>query len=250
MEEKDWYKHSESEIYKELKTSSDGLTTKEATSRLEKYGYNEIPKKKTDSFFKIMIKQLIDPIELLLVVAMMFSFLINEVVDGIAILFIIIVDLLMGTFQEWKANKNAEALSKLIEVKAKVLRDNEQVEIDSSKLTIGDIVLLESGTKISADLRLINSSNLTIDESILTGESISIAKDTDVIRKDAILAERTNMAYAGTNVLTGRATAVVVATGINTEIGKIANKVAQTKDTKSPLTIRMENFQSKLVCLS
>ncbi len=249
MEEKDWYKHSESEIYKELKTSSDGLTTKEATSRLEKYGYNEIPKKKTDSFFKIMIKQLIDPIELLLVVAMMFSFLINEAVDGIAILFIIIVDLLMGTFQEWKANKNAEALSKLIEVKAKVLRDNEQVEIDSSKLTIGDIVLLESGTKISADLRLINSSNLTIDESILTGESISIAKNTDVITKDAILAERTNMAYAGTNVLTGRATAVVVATGINTEIGKIANKVAQTKDTKSPLTIRMEKFSKQISML-
>ena len=249
MQEKEWYKQEQNEIYKELETSSLGLTTKEATKRLEKYGKNEISKKKPDSFFKIMIRQLIDPIELLLASAMIFSFIINEVIDGIAILFIILVDLLMGTFQEWKANKNAEALSKLIEVKAKVLRDGNVVEIDSINLTVGDIVLLESGTKISADLRLLETSNLTIDESILTGESLSIAKNAEVIEKDAILAERINMAYAGTSVLTGRATAVVVATASNTEIGKIAGKVANTKETKSPLTIRMEKFSKQISIL-
>ncbi len=249
MQEKDWYKKEQSEIYENLKTTHEGLSSKEANHRLEKYGKNEIPKKKSDSFFVIMIKQLMDPIELLLVAAMVFSFIINEVIDAVAILFIIVVDLLMGTFQEWKANKNAEALSKLIEVKAKALRDGKEVEIDSVNLVVGDIVLLESGTKISADLRLIESSNLTIDESILTGESLSVTKNTAIIENDTILAERVNMAYAGTSVLTGRATAVVVETAINTEIGKIAGKVAETKDTKSPLTIRMEKFSKQISML-
>ena len=249
MQDKDWYKKEQNEIYEILKTSHEGLTTKEVKHRLEKYGKNEIPKKKPDSFFLIMFKQLMDPIELLLVAAMGFSFMINEVIDGIAILFIIVVDLLMGTFQEWKANKNAEALSKLVEVKAKVLRDGKEVEVDSVDLVVGDIVLLESGTKISADLRIIESANLTIDESILTGESLSVAKNTDVITENAVLAERINMAYAGTSVLTGRAKAVVVETAINTEIGKIAGKVAETKDTKSPLTIRMEKFSKQISML-
>lgn len=249
MQEKKWYKQEQDEIYKFLKTSSKGLSSKEAQNRLDKYGKNEIPKKKPDSFFKIMFKQLLDPIELLLIVAMVFSFIINEVIDGTAILFIIIVDLLMGTFQEWKANKNAEALSKLIEVKSKVLRDEKEVEIDSADLTIGDIVLLESGTKISADLRLVDSANLTIDESILTGESTSVAKNTTAITNDVILSERINMAYAGTNVLTGRAKAIVVETASNTEIGKIAGKVANTKETKSPLTIRMETFSKQISLL-
>lgn len=249
MQEKLWYKKNENEIYEELKCTKEGLSSKEVKHRIEKYGRNEIPKKKPDSFFKIMFKQLMDPIELLLVAAMGFSFLINEIVDGIAILLIILIDLLMGTFQEWKANKNAEALSKLVEVKAKVLRDGKEVEIDSVDLVVGDIVLLESGTKISADLRLLESSNLTIDESILTGESLSVAKNTDVIEENAVLAERINMAYAGTSVLTGRAVAMVVETGINTEIGKIAGKVANTKETKSPLTIRMEKFSKQISML-
>ena len=249
MQEKLWYKKNENEIYEELKFTKEGLSSKEVKHRIEKYGRNEIPKKKPDSFFKIMFKQLMDPIELLLVAAMGFSFLINEIVDGIAILLIILIDLLMGTFQEWKANKNAEALSKLVEVKAKVLRDGKEIEIDSVDLVVGDIVLLESGTKISADLRLLESSNLTIDESILTGESLSVAKNTDVIEENAVLAERINMAYAGTSVLTGRAIAMVVETGINTEIGKIAGKVANTKETKSPLTIRMEKFSKQISML-
>lgn len=246
MQEKEWYKKEKEEIYEVLDTSNDGLTQKEAVKRLEKYGKNEIPKKKSDSFIKIMFRQLLDPIVLLLVVAMIFSFVINEVVDAIAIFFIIIIDLLMGTFQEWKANKNAEALSKLIEVKAKVLRDGKEQEIESINLVAGDIVLLESGTKISADLRILESENLTVDESVLTGESTSVSKRAGQIKEDTILAERFNMAYAGTSVLTGRAKAVVVETAIHTEVGKIAGKVANTKETKSPLTIRMETFSKQI----
>lgn len=246
MQENDWYKKEQIEIYNTLGTNEEGLSTNEALNRLEKYGKNEIPKKKEDSFLKILFRQLLDPIVLLLVVAMIFSFIINEVVDGVTIFFIIMIDLLMGAFQEWKANKNALALSKLIEVKAKVLRDGKEKEIESVNLVVGDIVLLESGTKISADLRLISSSNLTVDESILTGESISVLKDARAIKEDAILAERVNMVYAGTSVLTGRAKAVVVETAADTEIGKIAGSVANAKETKSPLTIRMETFSKQI----
>lgn len=249
MQEKVWYKEKTDDIYNSLDTKEDGLTFKQANERLLKYGKNELPKKKPDSFFKIFLKQLLDPIEILLIVAMLFSFIINEVVDGVAILFITIVDLLMGTIQEWNANRNALALSKLIEVKTKVIRDGKETELDAVNLTLGDVVLLDSGTKISADLRLIDSTNLTIDESILTGESISVSKNAKTITKDTILAERNNMAYAGTSVLTGRGKAIVVAVGSNTEIGKIANHVAEAKEEKSPLTIRMETFSKQISIL-
>ena len=249
MQEKVWYKENLDDIYNSLDAKEGGLTSKQANKRLLKYGKNELPKKKPDSFFKIFFKQLLDPIEILLIVAMLFSFVINEVVDGVAILFITIVDLLMGTIQEWNANRSALALSKLIEVKAKVIRDGKETELDAVNLTLGDIVLLDSGTKISADLRLIDSTNLTIDESILTGESISVSKNAKTITQDTILAERNNMAYAGTSVLTGRGKAIVVAVGSNTEIGKIANHVAEAKEEKSPLTIRMETFSKQISIL-
>ena len=120
--------------------------------------------------------------------------------------------------------------------------------IDSEDLVIGDIVLLESGNKISADLRVIESRNLTVDESILTGESINVLKNADIIEKNYSISDCKNMLFAGTSVITGRGVAIVCETAANTEIGKIADKVTKTDDTKSPLTIRMEKF-SKQICL-
>ena len=134
----------------------------------------------------------------------------------------------------------------MLKIKAKVIRDNKEKEIDAEDLVVGDIILLESGTKISADARLIDCYNLQVDESILTGESISITKNTNTLPEDTILAERKNMVYSGTSVMTGRAKAVVVAISINTEIGKIASVVAETKEEKSPLTIRMEKFSKQI----
>lgn len=246
MELKKWHSTKTSDTFEILKSSELGLSSKEVLLRQKQYGKNELPKKKNDSLIKIFFTQLLDPIVILLVIAMIFSFIIGEVIDAIAILFIITVDLILGTYQEWKANKNVEALTKLIEVKTEVLRDNEEQEIDASDLVVGDIVLLSSGNKISADLRLIETSNLAVDESILTGESTSVTKNSEVINKDVILAERRNMAYAGTNVLTGRAKGIVTAIGEHTEIGQIATKVNNTKDTASPLTIRMEKFSKQI----
>ena len=244
-----WHFKNEETLLKELNTKREGLTSNEASIRINKYGKNELPKKKTDSFLKIMFKQLIDPIVLLLVVAVIFSFIIGETVDAIAIIFIIMIDLLMGTWQEWKASKNAEALSNLIKVNVKVIRDNKEIEIDSSLLVKGDIVLVESGNKISADMRILDSYNLTVDESVLTGESIASEKHDGVIDEKTNLSDRDNMLYAGTSVLTGRGLALVCETSINTEIGKIAHEVNTRKETKSPLTIRMEKFSKQISLL-
>ena len=249
MQLKKWHSTEKEEVLEILKSSELGLDEKEVKLRQEKYGKNELPKGKTPSLLKIFIEQLLDPIVLLLVVAMIFSILIKENTDAIAIAFIILVDLILGTFQEWKANKNVEALKKLIEIRTKIIRSGKEIEVYSSDIVPGDIVLLSSGDKISADLRLIEVNNLTIDESVLTGESTSVSKISSAINKDVILAERKNMAYAGTSVLSGRGVGIVTATGLNTELGEIAQKVNTTKDTKSPLTIRMEKFSKQITFL-
>lgn len=249
MQLKKWHSTEKEEVLEILKSSELGLDEKEVKLRQEKYGKNELPKGKTPSLLKIFIEQLLDPIVLLLVVAMIFSILIKENIDSIAIAFIILVDLILGTFQEWKANKNVEALKKLIEIRTKIIRSGKEIEVYSSDIVPGDIVLLSSGDKISADLRLIEVNNLTIDESVLTGESTSVSKISSAINKDVILAERKNMAYAGTSVLSGRGVGIVTATGLNTELGEIAQKVNTTKDTKSPLTIRMEKFSKQITFL-
>lgn len=245
---KKWHSENEETVFEILKSSRGGLSTKEAGIRLQRYGKNVLPKKRKNSFLKIMAKQLIEPIVILLIVASFFSLWIGETIDALAILFIIIIDLLMGTFEEWKASKNADALVNMIRVKVKVQRDKEEV-IDAEELVVGDIIELESGNKICADMRLLESENLTVQESSLTGESIGVNKGVCLLKENTILAERKNMVYAGTTILTGRAIAIVCETGKNTEIGKIANQINHTKETKSPLTIRMEKFSKQISIL-
>ena len=173
---KEWYSLTENQLFEELNTSDKGLTSKECQKRQQKYGKNVLPKKKKESIIKIFFKELMNPIELLLIVAVIASFLAGEPVEGIAIILIVLVDVLMGTYQENKANNTAEALSKLVTVKNKVLRDGEETVIDASELVPGDFVFLESGDKISADLRIVEAHNFTVDESILTGESLAVTK--------------------------------------------------------------------------
>ena len=241
-----WFQMTVEKVIETLNSDITGLKSVDANNRLEKYGKNEIPKASKDNVFVIFLRELKDPIVLLLIVIIIFCFMIGEVIDAVAIVFIVLIDLLMGTFQEAKALKNAEALSSMIRVNAKVIRNNQEKQIASNLLVPGDIVLLESGDKISADLRVIDCYNFQVNESILTGESLAVNKSNKVIAKDAPLSERFNMLFAGTSVITGRAKAVVVATGLETEIGKIADKVNQTKEEKSPLTIRMEKFSKQI----
>ena len=240
------YKFTIEEVFKKVNSDINGLSNKETLKRLERDGYNTLPKKKDESFLHIFVKELKDPIVILLVITTIFSLLIGEVVDALAIFFIIIVDLLLGSIQEWKAGKSVSNLSNMIEVNTLVKRDGEESSIHASNLVVGDIVFLTSGDKISADMRIIECNNFTVDESVLTGESIAVNKNIEVIDKKVAISDMKNMVFAGTTVSTGRAICVVTGTGLNTEIGKIASKVATTKKEKSPLTIRMDKFSKQI----
>ena len=235
------------EAMKKLKTTIGGLSSSEAKRRIKKYGLNELPKEKQKNIFQIFLESINDPIIYVLIVATILSFIVGEVVDALAIIFIIMVDAVVSTIQEIKAEKNSEALKNLIKVKVKVIRDNRHLEIESSDVVPGDIIVVESGTKIAADARVISSNNLTMDESILTGESIGVVKNSEKTKLDE--ESKNSILYAGTSALTGRALAVVFATGLNTEIGKIAEKVATTEESKSPLTIRMEKFSKQITMI-
>jgi len=245
-----FYNKEIKELEKELNTTIEGLTQKEAKTRIQKYGKNILPKKEKDSVLKIFINEFKDPIVLLLLVAVLASLIVGEVIDAIAIIFIILIDIIMGTYQENKANNTAEALANLVKEKARVIRNNEIFEISSEDLTIGDIVVLESGDKISADIRIIEAHNFMVDESILTGESVQVSKNNEIIKKENIgISDQYNMIFAGTNVRSGRAKGIVTGIGINTEIGKIATSIENTKEEKSPLTIRVEKFSKQISVL-
>ena len=245
-----FYNKNIEQIEKELNTSIEGLTSAQAQERLIKYGKNTLPKKKKESVIEIFFSEFKDPIVLLLLFTVIASFAANEIVDGFAILFIILIDVIMGTYQENKANNTAEALENLVKVKTKVIRNGKIIKIDSEDLTIGDYVVLESGDKISADMRIVEAHNFMVDESILTGESLQVEKNENIInRKNISINEQSNMLFAGTNVVIGRAKAIVVATSLDTEIGKIADSINNTVDEKSPLTIRVEKFSKQISML-
>ena len=245
-----WYQMTRDELFTKLKTDENGLTHKEANKRLEKYGKNELPKKKKDSILKIFFDEFKNPILILLLVAVIASLIGNEPIEALAIILIVLIDVSMGTYQENKANNTADALSKLVTVKTKVLRNGKEIVIDSADVVVGDFVFLESGDKISADLRIIEAHNFTVDESILTGESLAVNKHADPIKDDKLsISDQKNMLFSGTSVVTGRAKAVVVATALKTELGKIADTINNTKEELSPLTIRVNKLSSQISIL-
>ena len=244
-----WHSQDISDVYNFTGSSINGLTSSQVKEKQEKYGKNILPKGPKDTFLKIFLSQFYSAIVLVMIMAAVISFGANELVDGIAIVLIILVDAILGAVQEWNAGRDAESLEKLVKVKTKVIRDGKEKVIDSEDLVVGDIVLLESGDKVSGDLRIIESTNLTIDESILTGESLAAVKNECVIFTSIGVSDRLNMAFGGTSVITGRAKCIVVEIGANTEIGKISRKVIETKSEKSPLTIKIEKFSKQITIL-
>ena len=182
---------SSDDILSSLETSVEGLSNEEVKLRIEKYGLNELPKKKKDGIIKIFFSQFANSITIIMIVAAVLSFFIKEYTDAIAIVFIIMADAIMGTVQEWRANKSAEALSNMIKARTQVIRNGREIEVDASNLVVGDIMLLQSGSKVAADGRILNCSNLTIDEAILTGESLASVKNNFVISyKEAFYDEK------------------------------------------------------------
>jgi len=230
------------EVLKRLKTSQNGLSEEEAAKRLKEYGFNEIPRKKRFSALKILLKQFIDPLVLILIAAAAISGLLGEFLDAVAIIIIVVINSAVGFGQEYKAEKAIELLRRLRAYKTVVMRDGREKQILTKELVPGDIIILEEGDKVPADAILLKSVSLHVDESSLTGESVPVAKNTRPVAEGAALADRTNMVFSGTVITGGRAEAVVVSTGASTEIGKIAAMVKEIDDSKTPLQKKLKHL--------
>jgi len=234
MEQK-WHAISTEEIFKILKTSPQGLTEDEVNNRTKEYGYNELDTKKATPTIVLFLRQFLNPLVYILIAASIVKFIIGGIMDGSVILAVLMFMAVIGFIQEFRAEKAMEALKQLAAPKAKVKRGNKIDLILSKEVVPGDILILEAGDKIPADARIIEASNLKVNESILTGESVPVDKHTNKVPKNSLLADRKNLLYMGTVVTYGRAVAVVVATGMDTEMGKIASVLKEIKTEKTPL---------------
>jgi len=234
---------SAQQVIEHLRASIHGLTLDETSKRQVQYGVNTLPRSKPTSIVTIFFRQFLSPLVYILCLAAVISLLISEWSDAAFITLVLLINAIIGTAQEYSAQHNAEALSALVTTYTHVVREGEAFEIDAESLVPGDIVLLESGNKVPADIRLITTQGLAIDESLLTGESAPVNKDeSKTSPTESALSERTNMAFAGTHVTYGRATGIVTATASATELGRLADAILGTKKAESPLQLRMENL--------
>ncbi len=246
-----WHAVDVSDIEQLLNTSlASGLSETEANTRLEKYGPNVLPSGKKRTLFDRLKDQLIDPLVLLLIAASVISAFIGEVVDATAIIVIVVINTIIGVYQEYKAEQALEALKKLSAPVVKVVRDGVVKRVPADALVPGDVILLEAGDKVPADARLVEVFDLMVDESVLTGESQPVFKVSEPMPEDTPVPDRKNMVYMGTVVLKGRAKAVVVATGTATELGKIALSLTEIEEEKTPLQKKMAEFSAKLTLIT
>ena len=234
------YLQSVEDVFKEVQSSPSGLSSQEAASRLEKYGANTLQEGKKKSLLEKFVDQFKDFMILVLLVAAVVSMFAHQgepdPTDAIIILAVVLLNAVLGVFQESKAEEAIEALKKMASPVASVLRDGHVEHIKGEDIVVGDVVILEAGDVVPADMRLFEVNTVKIEESALTGESVPVDKDLVIPAGDEVgIGDRTNMAFSSTNVTYGRAVGVVTSTGMNTEVGKIANMLANTEEGKTPL---------------
>ncbi len=259
-----FYSAEKQDVLKELDTAENGLTSSEAAERLEKNGKNKLAEGKKKSLFARFMAQLADPMIIVLLVAAAISAGV-EIYNGIAsnhwafpsdvviILAVVLINAVLGVFQESKAEKAIEALQEMSKAQSKVIRDGKLITIPSEDLVVGDIILLEAGDAVPADARIIECASLKIEEAALTGESVPVDKKDGVLKAggngDVPLGDRKNMVFMGSTVVYGRGKAVVVSTGMATEMGKIADALAQAEEGKTPLQIKLAGLSKILTYL-
>ncbi|MCS7138959.1 MAG: HAD-IC family P-type ATPase, partial [Crenarchaeota archaeon] len=259
---KPWHAMEPEEVLKELAASRDGLSMQEACERLKKYGYNELVEKKKTGPFQIFLNQFKDIFVIMLLIAILLSVIIgwyksttlekhsdgflDEYVDALTIGVIVMLNAIVGFVQEYRSEKAIEAMKKLTAPRARVLREGKETIIPAREVVLGDIILLEAGDRIPADARLLETVELKTDEAVLTGESTPINKFVKTIDEKTPVSERKNMVFMGTYVTYGRGKAVVVATGMQTEFGKIAEMVQSLGEEETPLKQKLEKFAKKL----
>lgn len=234
--QKPWHSQNIEEIFEVLNTSEDGLSDAEAADRLRKNGRNELRSKPPKTIFQMLKAQIIDPMVLILIGAAAFSAVLQEWTEAIVIFSIVVLNALIGIVQEKKAQSSLEALRNMSAPTARVLRQGEESIVPASELVTGDVVLLSDGDMVPADMRLIHSANLKVQEASLTGESVPSEKDADqLLSEDCLLGDRSNMVYTSSIVTYGRAIGVVVATGMDTQVGNIANMLVDQDELDTPL---------------
>jgi len=244
-----WYQVDIKKTFRELSVSDTGLTEKEAKERLAQYGPNKLAEEDKVSRLRIIMGQFTSPLIYILLIAAIVTAVFREYVDTGVIVSVVLLNALIGYLQEYKAEESVKALQKMVVLKARVFRDGMEKEIPSEELVPGDIVLLTSGVKVPADLRLFSSKELRIDEAMLTGESIPAEKIVDSIHEENLTpGDQQNMAFMGTVVVSGRAKGLVVETGERTVLGQIAREVKELSVTKTPIQEKIARF-AKLIGL-
>ncbi len=230
-------------IFKVLDTAETGLADSEVAVRLNKFGTNKLPQKPPAPIWKIFVRQFSNPLIYVLVFAAGISILIKEPTDAAFIIFVLFLNALIGGYQEWKAEQSAQALQRLLQIKATVLRNGEVIETNAEMVVPGDIIWLESGNRVPADIRFLTTSGLELDESLLTGESLPVLKDKSWTGElNTPIADRLNMAHAGSIVTRGRAKGLVVSTGKSTAVGLLALDIMTGAGGEPPLIVRMKRF--------
>ncbi|NRN72337.1 Calcium-transporting ATPase 1 [Lactobacillus helveticus] len=243
---KQYYLQTKAKVLEELKTASGGLSSQQAKDNLAKYGKNALIEGKKTTTVQVFLEQFKDLMVIILIIAAVISAFTGELESTLVIIAVLILNAILGTVQHIKAEKSLESLKSLSSPSAKVLRDGKKIEIDSKDVVPGDIMLLEAGDMVTADGRILDNFSLQVNESSLTGESTNIDKADVEFDHEMPLGDRINMVYSSSLVTYGRANVVVTATGMNTEIGKIASLMNETKERRTPLQISLDKFSSKL----
>jgi P-type Ca2+ transporter type 2C len=242
-----WHQKEINTVIEDLRSSLQGLSSVEAQKRLDQYGPNELKEKKKKNGFMMFLDQFKDFMILVLIAAALISGIIGEPFDTIAIVVIVVLNAVIGFVQEYRAEKALAALKKMAASHAVVLRDHQPAQITASRIVPGDVVFLEAGNVVPADLRLIEGTRIKVEEAALTGESLPVEKHIRSLEDPSLpLGDRTNMVYKGTFVTYGRGTGIVVSTGMETELGRIAAMLREEKEVKTPLQKRLAAFGQKM----
>ncbi len=239
----DWHARPIETAFRLLDSRAEGLSQAEAGARQVRFGFNRLPEPESAGVLQLFLSQFLSPLIYVLLAAAVISLLLAEFADAGFITAVLVINAIIGTAQEFHAQRSAEALRNLVSARAIVMRDSESFEVDAAELVPGDIVLLEGGSKVPADIRLTQEYDLEVDESLLTGESQAVEKSARLIFPDETpLADRRNMLYSATLVNRGRGRGIVVATGINAQVGRLAESMLHGEAAKPPLIVRMEKF--------
>lgn len=240
------YKKEYKEVISEFKSGDNGLSDTEAKKRLEQNGFNELKGKEGESTLKLILNQFKDPLVIILIIAAVVQIFLREAVEAIIIIAVVVLNAILGVTQTKKAEGSLNSLKKLSSPSAKVLRDGEKIVIPAREIVNGDIVYLEAGDYVPADGRVIESQSLKSVEGMLTGESEPVLKVTDVIQEESSLGDQKNMVFSGSTIVYGRGMFIVTATGMHTEVGKIANLLEKAESKETPLQKKLDQFSKRL----